>query len=94
MNIKNKNNGRQGQIIQQEDLTKGIMVHMVDTHSLWDRGAKELNILGKSDKLIINSGRWSSLIFLEYTHEKIDHLSKGVSTDMSNQTPFHNIGPQ
>ena len=35
---------------------------------------------------------WSSLTFLQYIHEKIAHLSKGVYNDTSNQMPFNNIG--
>ena len=37
-------------------------------------------------------GWWSSLTFMQYMHEQITHLSKVVSTDISNQITFHNIG--
>ena len=51
-----------------------------------------LKLSRKSDTLIIKFGRRSSLNFLQYTHEQIAHLSKGVSTDMSQKTPFNKIG--
>ena len=51
-----------------------------------------LNLSVKSDTLIMHFVWWSSLTFLQYIHEKIAHLSKGVYNDTSNQMPFNNIG--
>ena len=68
------------------------MEHMVDKHSLRSRGTMEINMSVKSDKIIMKFGWWSSLTFLQYTHEQTTNLSKGVSTDTSNHTPFENIG--
>ena len=65
---------------------------MVDTHSLQAGGAMALNLSGNSDTLIMKFGWWSSLTFLKYIHEQIAFLSEVVSTDMSNQIPFNNIG--
>ena len=52
----------------------------------------ELKLLGKSDTLIMNFGRWYILTFLQYIHEKIAQLSKVVRTHMSNHIPFNNVG--
>ena len=71
---------------------QGIMEYMVNTHSLWAIGVMELNMSVNIDILIMKFGWWSSLTFLQYIHEKIYNLSKGVSTDMSNQIPFNKIG--
>ena len=68
------------------------MEHMTDTPPLRDGGVMSLKLSGKSDTLIMKFGRWYSLNILQYIHEQIAHLSKGVSTDMSNHIPFHNIG--
>ena len=71
---------------------QGIMDHMVDTHFLQYGVVMAIKLLVKSDTLITNFGQWSSLNFLQYIHEQIDHLSKGVSTDTSNQYPFTTMG--
>ena len=51
-----------------------------------------LKLSVKSETLIMKFGRWYILTFLQYIHEKIAHLIKGVSNDMSNLIPFNNIG--
>ena len=71
---------------------QGILAHMVGTHYLRSGGAMALNISGKSDTTIMKFGRWSSLKILQYIHEHIAHLRKGVSTAMKKPLTFHNIG--
>ena len=57
---------------------------MVDAQSLWSVGAMALKLSVNSDIPIMKFGRWSILTFLQYIHEQMSHLSKGVSADMSN----------
>ena len=40
----------------------------------------------------MNFGRWYILTFMQYINEQIANLNKGVSTNIRNQIPFHNIG--
>ena len=65
---------------------------MEDNPPLQDGGAMALNMSGKSDTLIMNFGRWYILTFMQYINEQIANLNKGVSTNIRNQIPFHNIG--
>ena len=44
-----------------------------------------------SDTTIKKMGQWSSLTFLQYIHNQIAHLSKGVAQQMSRPLPFLNI---
>ena len=44
-----------------------------------------------SDMTIIKMGRWTSLIFLQYIHNEIAHLTKEISRKMSIELPFINV---
>ena len=64
---------------------------LVGAHSLRAGGAMALRLHGYDDTTIMKMGRWTSTTFLEYIHTQIAHLSKGVSSKMSNEIPFTNI---
>ena len=69
----------------------GIDPDLVGVHSLRAGGAMALKLQGKSDTTITKMGRWSGLTFLDYIHNQIAHLSKDLSTEMSQSLPFLNI---
>ena len=70
---------------------QGINPNQVASHSLRSGGAMALHLNGVSDNVIKKLGRWSSDTFLIYIHEQIAVFSKGLSTKMSNEIPFHNV---
>ena len=69
----------------------GINPDLVGIHSLRAGGAMALKLHGKSDTTIMKMGCWSSITFLMYIHNQIGHLSKDLSTRMSQLVPFLNI---
>ena len=64
---------------------------LVGSHSLRSGGAMALRLHGEDATTIMKLGRWTSTTFLDYIHTQIAHLSKGVSTRMSEDIPFLNI---
>jgi hypothetical protein len=70
---------------------QGIDPDLIGVHSLRAGGAMALKLHGYSDTTIKKMGRWSSLTFLQYIHNQIAHLSKGVAQNMSRPLPFLNI---
>ena len=50
-----------------------------------------LKLHGYDDATIKKISRWTSLTFLQYIHNEIAHLSKGVSKKMIISLPFLNI---
>ena len=50
-----------------------------------------LKLHGYDDTTIMKMGRWTSLTFLKYIHNKIAHLSKDISKKMSIPLPFVNV---
>ena len=69
----------------------GIDPDLVGVHSLRAGGAMALKLAGADDTTIMKMGRWTSLTFLQYIHNQIDHLSAGLSSKMSTQLTFTNI---
>ena len=72
---------------------RGIPLIRVDTHSLHSGGACELSQSGQKSNEIMNMGLWApnSLSFMEYIQEQISTLSAGMSTAMSQISPFTNM---
>ena len=64
---------------------------LIGAHSLRAGGAMALKLHGYDDTTIMKMGRWTSLTFLQYIHNQIAHLSKDISSKMSNPLPFVNI---
>ena len=64
---------------------------LVGAHSLHAGGAMALKLHGYSYTTIMKMGRWTSLNFLQYTHNQIAHLSKDISKKMSMPLPFVNV---
>ena len=50
-----------------------------------------LKLTGADDTTIMKMGRWTSLTFLQYIHNQIDHLSASLSTKMSTKLDYTNI---
>ena len=73
-------------------LSQDITPNDVGTHSLRAGGAMVLKLNGISDTTIKKSGRWRSMAFLQYIHNKIGHFAAEVSLAMKNKVPFRNIG--
>ena len=70
----------------------GIDPDLIGAHSLRAGGAMALKLMNYADTTIQKIGRWTSSTWLQYIHNQIAHLSKGVATDMSKDLPFLNIG--
>ena len=70
----------------------GIDADLIGAHSLRAGGAMALKLMKYSDTTIQKIGRWTSSTWLQYIHNQIAHLSKGVAADMSKKLPFLNIG--
>ena len=64
---------------------------LVGTHSLRAGGAMALKLHGYDNTTIMKMGRWTSLIYLQYTQNQIAHLSKDISKKMSISLPFVNV---
>ena len=60
-------------------------------HYLRTGGAMLLKLHGYNDTTIMKMGRWTSLIFLQYVHNQISHLSNDISQKMSMPLPFVNV---
>ena len=69
----------------------GINPYLVGVHSLKAGGGMYLKLHGASDTTIMKMGRWSSLTFIMYIHDKIGHISKGLIQKMSRPIAFLNI---
>ena len=69
----------------------GIDPDLVGVHSLRAGGAMAMKLTDHSDTTIKKYGRWSSNTWLDYIHNQIAHLAKGVSTLMSTKITFINV---
>jgi hypothetical protein len=69
----------------------GIDPDLVGPHSLRAGGAMALKLTGADDTTIMKMGRWSGLTFLQYIHNQIAHISKGLTTKMNTRLEFINI---
>jgi hypothetical protein len=69
----------------------GIDADLVGPHSLRAGGAMALKLTGADDTTIMKMGRWSGLTFLQYIHNQIAHISKGLSSKMNTRLDFINI---
>ena len=70
----------------------GIDPDLIRAHSLQAGGAMALKLMKYSDTTIQKIGRLTSSTWLQYIHNQIAHLSKGLAKDMSEELPFLNIG--
>ena len=70
---------------------KGIDPDLIGSHSLRAGGAMALKLHNYADTTIQKLGRWSSATWLQYIHNQIAHLSKGVAKQMSEDLPWVNI---
>ena len=71
---------------------KGIDPDVIGAHSLRAGGAMALKLNHYPDTTIQKIGRWTSNTWMQYIHNQISHLSKGVAQDMTKELPFLNIG--
>ncbi len=71
-------------------MCQGIPPELISSHSLRAGGATALHLNGYDTKTIQILGRWSSDTFLTYIHHQIAAFSKGLSTAMATNIPFHN----
>ena len=69
----------------------GIDPDLVGAHSLRAGGAMALKLHVIDDTTIMKIGRWTSLTFLQYIHNQMDHLAKDISAKMSIELPFVNV---
>ena len=72
----------------------GLLTAHVGSHSLRAGGAMAMHLTGVRHDIIKKMGRWSSNTFLIYIHEQISAFSAGVSKQMTQSIPFHNIAFQ
>ena len=70
---------------------RAIDPDLVGAHSLRAGGAMALKLHGYDDTTIMKMGRWTSLTFLQYIHNQIEHLSKDISRKMSIELPSVNV---
>ena len=70
---------------------QGIYPDLIGAHSLRAGGAMALKLHGYADTTIMKMGKWTSLMFLQYIHNKIAHLSSDISMKMSMELPFVNV---
>ena len=68
-----------------------IDIDLVGVHFLRAGGAMALKLQGENDTTIMKMGRWTSLTFLQYIHNQIAHLSKGLANKMSTRLNYQNI---
>ena len=69
----------------------GLDPDLIGMHSLRAGGAMALKLQGVSDTIIKKQGRWTSMMFLQYIHNQIAHLTKDLSSKMSTNLTFQNI---
>ena len=50
-----------------------------------------LKLQGEEDTTIKKQGHWTSMMFLQYIHNQIAHLTKDLSTKMSTVRVFQNV---
>jgi hypothetical protein len=72
----------------------GFHPDQISSHSLRAGGAMALHLNHQSSATIRLMGRWSSDTFLDYIHSQIAAFSTGLSTAMSTNILFNNIGFQ
>ena len=72
----------------------GFNPDQISSHSLRAGGAMALHLNHQSSATIRKMGRWSSDTFLDYIHNQIAAFSSGLSTAMSKDIFFQNIGFQ
>ena len=72
----------------------GFNPEQISSHSLRAGGAMALHLNHQSSATIRLMGRWSSDTFLDYIHSQIAAFSSGLSTAMSTNIMFNNIGFQ
>ena len=70
---------------------QAINPDLVGGNSLCAGGAMALKLYGYDDTTIMKMGLWTSLTFLQYIKNHIDHLSKDISQKMSTPLPFVNV---
>ena len=70
---------------------KGFPLSRISPHSLRAGGATALALAGYDVMIIQKYGRWSSNTFMNYIHEQIAHLGKGVAKNMGKERNFHNV---
>lgn len=74
--------------------TYGFNPDQISSHSLRAGGAMALHLNHQSSATIRLMGRWSSDTFLDYIHSQIAAFSTGLSSAMSKNILFNNIGFQ
>ena len=70
---------------------KGIYLDLFGVHSVRIGGAIALKLHSESNTTIMKVVQWSELTFLQYIHNQISHLSKGLFKKTSTSIPFLNI---
>jgi hypothetical protein len=66
---------------------KGICACNVALHLLRAGGAMAMKLNGCDLVTIMKAGRWASLTFLTYIHNRITHLGANVTARMANYVP-------
>jgi len=73
------------------DECNGFIIDNIGSHSLRAGGAMAM-FLSKRDTIAIQkAGRWTSTTFLDYIHNQIDVVTRGLSQSMSTAIPFINM---
>jgi len=71
--------------------TRGILIELIDTHSLRCGGANALALSGFSDNQIQKMGCWQGATFKEYIREQLTCYSEGMTTKMKHNFKFVNV---
>jgi hypothetical protein len=71
---------------------QGYSLRRIGAHSLRASGAMALSLNNVKTDKILKLGRWSGNTYLTYIHSQIAALNRGLSTLMTNDIPFLNVG--
>jgi hypothetical protein len=71
---------------------QGYSSRRIGAHSLRASGAMALSLNHVKTDKILKLGRWSGKTYLTYIHSQIAALNRGLSTLMTNDIPFLNVG--
>ncbi len=71
---------------------QGYSLRRIGAHSLWASGAMALSLNRVSTDKILKLGWWSGKTYLTYIHSQIAALNIGLSTLMTTDIPFQNVG--
>jgi hypothetical protein len=73
-------------------ISRGYNLDRISLYSLRTGGAMAMKLSGASDSIIMQVGRWPSLLYLTYIHSQIGALTARAAWKMSTDFTFQNVG--